>query len=1085
MDNINLDKDIKEFIKNNLKILLSSIPNQIKRIKRMKNEHWRILPNQKIPKNPELANATVHYLISRNKVQNQKDLEILLSVSDYLRKFLYIKNFEELIEENKGDISSEHPKTYLSSVDYQDIKIEDYIEKTIIESRMIPDQNVDLEISYVDKIELLRKYGYDILINRFEPLLRKILISEVLILNYGLKNWINEIPKGVIQTLEEEKEINLKTTNIEDFFEELYLWSLKEIAVYKDHYKHLRPLTKELHKTKFAELMDELNDIRKKIAHAKSTFSGVDFSNLIFIIKQICQGDIAGNLINYIGSESYNMAEPIPLTFYSEYECPNNLPIQDYDLDGGFVGRKKEIETARRLLYSNQDRIISITGAGGIGKTAVALKTSYTILSDNNNPFEALIWFSAKESRLTPEYGVVPIESDIECCEQLVKDILAIIDNKTLDIFENNEISYNIIKRHLIESLLTHRCLLIIDNLETITDEETINFIKDIPRPSQVLITSRRGLGEIERRYNLPDFNEIDAVKLFRIVSKERNRIDLLRVKDKDIKDLVKKVKCYPLLIKWSIGKVCLGMDLQSAFCEIHTGKSEIAEFAFNDVFEKLNDNSRLCLYSMIIYGNKPITKPFLKHLANLDELEFGDAIRELIMASFVYPESSSTQDGLITTYTMLSLTRGFIQQKLDEEPKKFRAIETRVYELSRQIQEFDKSLKSYSQSMVSLGIKTDNEKIAFKYVKSAKNFEKDENFEKARENYDNAIKIAPNFPYALMEYGKFEFRDEHKEKAEKLFLKAIKADPENFHVYFSYGLFLKKCNKISLAIENLLKAKNLNPDYLKLYNELGRCYTFNGEFENANEQFERAKKQEKYPNYRHQFITLQYQADNYRRWAYAFSGRKDYNGALEILEEGLAIIQEANKIKEGDLLSQRLEKKICLEIALLHCKSGSFQDALPYFNKCFTKIQLKNGMIISHDEEMAKSFYYIAKYGLELDKLNLDEISQYLKKGQAISHNAKWTHKFEQLKYKLDKESIIRSQDRKLGIVDWVNIEKKYGLIKSDDVFYMFFINGFVNYIDDIEFSNLSGKEVSFTVIDNPRDKYKKIAGNILIESK
>ena len=47
-----------------------------------------------------------------------------------------------------------------------------------------------------------------------------------------------------------------------------------------------------------------------------------------------------------------------------------------------------------------------------------------------------------------------------------------------------------------------------------------------------------------------------------------------------------------------------------------------------------------------------------------------------------------------------------------------------------------------------------------------------------------------------------------------------------------------------------------------------------------------------------------------------------------------------------------------------------------------------------------------------------------------------------------------------------------------------MFFINAFINYIDDIEFANLEGKEVSFTLIDDPKKKYKKLAGNILIES-
>ena len=1081
---MNIDEYMKDFIKANLKLLTSNFSNQIKQIKRIKNQCWRNLPNRVIPKNPEIAKSTIYYLFSKNKVKSQKDLDKLLEISDYLQKYLYKKNFQEIAEEFEKEIKPSYSKTYLTSRDHKDIKIEEYVEKSIIDDYAGINDNIDVEFTYNEKPELLRRYGYDILINRFEPLLRKILINEVIILNYGLSNWINEIPKGVISALEEEKDIDVQKINIEDFFEDLYLWGLKEIAISKDHFKYLECLFKNLSKSKFIELMDELNEIRKKIAHAKSTFSGVDFNNLIFIVKQICQGEIASNLITYINNQSYKKAEEIPLTFFSEYECPNNLPIQDYDLDGGFVGRKKEIETIKKLLYSDQDRIISITGAGGIGKTAVSLKMSYTILADNNNPFESIIWFSAKESKLTAEYGIVPIESGIECCEQLVHDTLNVVDEKSLKIFEKSGISYEVIKKHLYNLFSTHKCLLIIDNLETIKDEDTISFIKNIPRPSQVLITSRRGLGEIERRYNLPDFNEKDAVKLFRIISKERNRVDLLKIKDKDILGLVKKVKCYPLLIKWSIGKVCLGMELKSAFCEIYTGTSEIAEFAFNDVFELLNENSKSCLYSMIIYGEKPITRLFIKHLANLDDSEFDDAIRELIITSFIYPESSSTEEGVVTTYTTLSLTRGFIQHKLDENPKELNSIKTRYYELSKQIQDFEKSLKTYYQSMVSLGIKSDNEKISFNYIKSAKNFHKNDNFEKARQNFENAIKSAPNFSYALMEYAKFEYEQEHYQQAERLILRAIRSDPENYHVHFTHGIFLKKQHRIPQAINALKKASELNPKHLPIYNELGRCYCFNGEFEAAEGQFEKAKKQEKYPNYRHKFITLQYQADNFRRWSESFIKRKDYDGGLEKLFKSLNIIQEANEIKEGDLKSQRLEKRICLQIGIQYCKRGFFEKAFPYFEKCFIKIRLKNGMLISHDEEMSKAFYYAARYGLLLKTLNLEEIEEYIKKGRAISPNLKWTGKFEKLQFDITKESILRSQDRKLGIVDWINIPKKYGVIKSDEDSYLFFISSFVNYVDDIEFSNLQGKSVSFILIDDPKKKYKKIAGNILIES-
>lgn len=75
-----------------------------------------------------------------------------------------------------------------------------------------------------------RLWAYNILINEFEPLLRKLLIDRILIPNFGLKGWKDQIPNKIITDLEEiKKEINFD--NISSFFEEIYLVSLKEISI--------------------------------------------------------------------------------------------------------------------------------------------------------------------------------------------------------------------------------------------------------------------------------------------------------------------------------------------------------------------------------------------------------------------------------------------------------------------------------------------------------------------------------------------------------------------------------------------------------------------------------------------------------------------------------------------------------------------------------------------------------------------------------------------------------------------------------------------------------------------------------------
>ena len=377
--------------------------------------------------------------------------------------------------------------------------------------------------------------------------------------------------------------------SIDNFFEEITFLNLKNILVFSNNFKLAKSFFGALSKAKFTKLMDELNIYRRKIAHARAVFSNLDLQNVIEYVGLLCQGGTAKEVKNYLQNEEYRNAHDVPLGFCEEDECQNNLPPENYNLDGGFVGRENEIRTLRDLIKSNQDRINTITGAGGVGKTAIALRVAYSFLSDSQNPFDAIIWFSAKTSKLTDE-GIVPLAPGITSDEQLMTDLLGILDPQTLQTFSDANVHPVSYRNHLHKIFSSQKCLFIVDNLETILkDDALINFVKDIPRPSQVIITSRKGLGEIERRYPITDMSEKDAIQLFRIIAKERNKKDLLRLNEDAISKLVKRVRCYPLLIKWSIGQVCLGKDLDSAFSEIFAGESEIAKFSFNDIFSLLS----------------------------------------------------------------------------------------------------------------------------------------------------------------------------------------------------------------------------------------------------------------------------------------------------------------------------------------------------------------------------------------------------------------------------------------------------------------------------------------------------------------
>lgn len=935
----------------------------------------------------------------------------------------------------------------------------------------------------VNDLRINRNYGYDILINTFEPFLRKYIANEVLLINYGI-DWRKNIPQGVIIELSKIKEDQIsEDCSIDDFFEELTFLNLKDIIVTSNNFKSVKPFFGELSKDKFIELMDDLNVYRRKIAHAKSTFSELDLMTLIDYIRLLSQGDAAKEITRYLENKEYKTAKEIPPDFFEEYECQNNLPIENYDLDGGFVGRAKEIQSIRKLIKSDQDRIITITGAGGVGKTAVALKIAYSFLPDPQNPFEAIIWFSAKTSKLTDE-GIIPMEPGIRSDMQLIEDILKIVDPVTLQNFKGANVPSESYKNHLYNIFSSQRCLLIIDNLETIIKNDAlISFIKDIPRPSQVMITSRKGLGEIERRYPLTDMLEKDAVQLFRIVAKERNRVDLLHLKEETISVLVKRVKCYPLLIKWSIGQVCLGKDIDSAFSQIFEGESEIAKFSFNDVFYLLSENAKNILFSIIIYGDKPVSRYVLIHLTNLTNEQFEDAISELVIASFVFPESKETEAGVITEYSMLALTRGFIEGKLDENEKIKQILLTRNYHLHEQIQEFERSKSSYSQSLFSLGVKTPEEQVAFNYVKAAKNCYYQKNIESAEINFEQAIKIAPNFSYAIAEFSKFEFNRGHVHKGLELANKAVQVNPENFHVWFNYGICLRKDHQYQEALGCFQKAIELNPNHLPIFNELGRVHTFMGDYEKADSEFKKALKEEKYPNYKHKIMTIQFLADNYSQWAETFRLRRDSKGEIEKLKHASDTILEALNIVPKDRILWNLYRKIYKNLGIAHSIANGFAEGKPYLEKALQTISSGKESIAPDSKMVSEVCFYLAALSLNEHDRDDKQIEKWINIGLAnCTNDSKWTEQLIELKKELKGER-AENIGRTFGRIRQCNPSRKFGIIEAEDKTYLFLLSGFRHRIPQEKLYTLVGKVVSCILVESLERKDTLIAVDIIFE--
>jgi LuxR family transcriptional regulator, glucitol operon activator len=163
--------------------------------------------------------------------------------------------------------------------------------------------------------------------------------------------------------------------------EETDIPDLSEIMCFKNALSIYLPntnLTQEL----FQGRMRTIYDIRCKIAHVKKSFTAIDLDLLSEVAGEFVpllgtHGDELRTTLDCLKTNPSTVILHIPSDFIIDYEeispIRNNLPASDYDPDGGFIGRKDELKKVKSLIFSDLDRVITIAGAGGVGKSALAL----------------------------------------------------------------------------------------------------------------------------------------------------------------------------------------------------------------------------------------------------------------------------------------------------------------------------------------------------------------------------------------------------------------------------------------------------------------------------------------------------------------------------------------------------------------------------------------------------------------------------------------------------------------------------------------------------------------------------------------
>ncbi|WP_225885327.1 NB-ARC domain-containing protein [Leptolyngbya sp. KIOST-1] len=191
-------------------------------------------------------------------------------------------------------------------------------------------------------------------------------------------------------------------------------------------------------------------------------------------IKKICEQTSATDdrsiraLFGAFGLElepaDYGQSEPSALPASSESTArrqPSNTKIDwgEKPDTALFFGRTAELATLNRWVQGDQCRLITLLGMGGIGKTSLAAKLTNQVY----DRFDYVIWRSLREAP--------PLD------EILVRLIQFLSDQQETEINLPTRLGERIIR--LLHFLREYRCLVVLDNLESILQAETAGHYRD------------------------------------------------------------------------------------------------------------------------------------------------------------------------------------------------------------------------------------------------------------------------------------------------------------------------------------------------------------------------------------------------------------------------------------------------------------------------------------------------------------------------------------------------------------------------------------------------------------------------------
>ena len=375
------------------------------------------------------------------------------------------------------------------------------------------------------------------------------------------------------------------------------------------------------HKNLLASDIDEMEMFIKKISIHKHIFITL-FSEL-------------KNLTN----KDYDFDFYLDEELEKDEEIENNLPITEHQ-ETGFIRRDKLDRRIDQTLKKNS--VVVLTGDAGIGKTSLLLHKCHQYKTQIGN-YDEIKWFTFKTQTFS--------NNEIKELNKSLKSY-----NKFLQIFSDDKSEDNQIN-FLLKYLQLKKCLLVLDNLETILDQNIIKFLElthEVEHNSKIFITSREPI-DSGVTIKVSAFDDMSAESLFRKYAQYLDLEFIQRKKSTEIKKLIKLRDNNPLGIKLSLDDVYNGSNIEKAF----EPNKDFLNYSYQNLFLKLDQNCKKIL-EMLYYLEQEFTITTICTYTGIEPIDVEKNLIDLDKKRFLVRD---LKDSGTEYYSLRPIIKSFIQK--------------------------------------------------------------------------------------------------------------------------------------------------------------------------------------------------------------------------------------------------------------------------------------------------------------------------------------------------------------------------------------------------------------------------------------